>query len=308
MVGRSMGDVDRTLDGLRGWLIVISISGLLAAAFVGWLVADRVLRPVARLAAATEQVAETRRFDADLRVEGSDELGALARGGRGRWRRGWQYRRPAKRRSALAACKQRHHGHQHGDANAHMHENDFEDLVQRFDDPARADWQKPDEVIAFLGDIVNNTIMDIGCGTGYFSFKLVEAGALVIAADVDDRFLSLVKEKKQESGLDDKQLSTRKLPYDSPELAASEVDMVLIVDTYHHIEDRENYFAKVKNGLKENGRLVVIDFKKEESPMGPPKKMRMSAAFVQAELEGAGFSAFSVDSLLLPYQYILIAQ
>jgi two-component system sensor histidine kinase MprB len=79
MVGRSMGDVDQTLDGLRGWLIVISISGSLAAAFVGWLVADRVLRPVARLAAATEQVAETRRFDADLRVEGSDELGALAR-------------------------------------------------------------------------------------------------------------------------------------------------------------------------------------------------------------------------------------
>ncbi len=79
MVGRSMSDVHSTLDGLRGWLIVISISGSLAAAFVGWLVADRVLRPVARLAAATEQVAETKRFDADLRVEGRDELGALAR-------------------------------------------------------------------------------------------------------------------------------------------------------------------------------------------------------------------------------------
>lgn len=79
MVGRSMEDVTQTLDGLRGWLIMISISGSLAAGFVGWLVADRVLRPVSRLAAATEQVAETRRFDADLRVEGSDELGALAR-------------------------------------------------------------------------------------------------------------------------------------------------------------------------------------------------------------------------------------
>jgi two-component system sensor histidine kinase MprB len=79
MVGRSLDDVGRTLDGLRGWLILISLSGSLAAAFVGWLVADRALRPVARLAAATEQVAETRRFDADLPVEGSDELGALAR-------------------------------------------------------------------------------------------------------------------------------------------------------------------------------------------------------------------------------------
>lgn len=79
MVGRSMADVETTLDGLRGWLIVISITGSLAAAFVGWIVADRVLRPVSRLAAATEQVAETRRFDADLRVEGTDELGGLAR-------------------------------------------------------------------------------------------------------------------------------------------------------------------------------------------------------------------------------------
>ena len=79
MVGRPLADVEQTLDGLRGWLLLISIMGTIAAAGVGWIVADRVLRPVARLAAATEQVAETRRFDADLRVEGSDELGALAR-------------------------------------------------------------------------------------------------------------------------------------------------------------------------------------------------------------------------------------
>lgn len=79
MIGRSVAEVDQTLDGLRGWLIAISVSGTVAAALVGWLVANRVLRPVSRLAAATQQVAETRRFDADLRVDGSDELGALAR-------------------------------------------------------------------------------------------------------------------------------------------------------------------------------------------------------------------------------------
>lgn len=78
MIGRSIEEVDQTLVGLRGWLIAISVSGTVAAALVGWLVANRVLRPVSRLAAATRQVAATRRFDADLRVEGSDELGALA--------------------------------------------------------------------------------------------------------------------------------------------------------------------------------------------------------------------------------------
>ncbi|MGI9605649.1 MAG: HAMP domain-containing sensor histidine kinase, partial [Acidimicrobiales bacterium] len=60
------------------WLIAVSASGALVAALVGWLVADRVLRPVSRLAAATQQVADTKRFDADLRVEANDELGALA--------------------------------------------------------------------------------------------------------------------------------------------------------------------------------------------------------------------------------------
>ncbi|MDW3176087.1 MAG: HAMP domain-containing sensor histidine kinase [Acidimicrobiia bacterium] len=79
MVARSVADVEATLDGLRGWLVVISVTGSVVAGFLGWIVADRVLRPVSRLAAATEQVAETRRFDADLRVEGKDELGALAR-------------------------------------------------------------------------------------------------------------------------------------------------------------------------------------------------------------------------------------
>ena len=79
MVGRSLSDVTNTLNGLRGWLIMITFSGSVAAAVVGYLVADRVLEPVRRLAVASEQVAETGRFDADLRVEGTDELGALAR-------------------------------------------------------------------------------------------------------------------------------------------------------------------------------------------------------------------------------------
>lgn len=79
MVGRSVTDVEQTLDGLAGWLLLISGVGAVAAAGVGWVVADRVLRPVTRLAAATEQVAETQRLDADLRVEGTDELAGMAR-------------------------------------------------------------------------------------------------------------------------------------------------------------------------------------------------------------------------------------
>lgn len=200
------------------------------------------------------------------------------------------------------------HHHHHGDANAYMNESEFEELVQRFNDPARADWQKPNEVIDLLGPFEGKKVMDIGCGTGYFSFPLVEAGAQVIAADVDSRFLEYVSDKQDSLGIGKTKLETRKLPYDSPKLEAAEVDMVLIVDTYHHIENRKSYFEQVGAGLKEKGRLVVIDFKKEDSPVGPPKEMRLDVKQVKEELNAAGFSQIEINLELLQYQYILIAQ
>src|SRR5262250_2336948 len=66
-------------------------------------------------------------------------------------------------------------------ANKHMHEMRFEDLVARFEDPARKEWQKPDEVIAGLGPLSGKTVADIGAGTGYFSFPTAARGAKVIA-------------------------------------------------------------------------------------------------------------------------------
>jgi len=197
---------------------------------------------------------------------------------------------------------------QHGHANAHMHQTSFEDLVERFDSPERKDWQKPTEVVALFGELSGKTIMDIGSGTGYFSFPLAQAGAKVIAADVDERFQAYIKDKKAEMEIGDEVIELRKIPYDSPALDSAEVDEVIIVNTYHHIENRTEYFAKVLKGLKEGGRLWVIDYKKEETPNGPPLEMRMEAKTVKDELIQAGFGTFEQNDTLLPYQYILIAQ
>ncbi len=200
-----------------------------------------------------------------------------------------------------------HHHHHHGDANAHMHKTSFDELVQRFEGKERDAYQKPEEVVKYLGDLKDKKIMDIGAGTGYFSFPLAAAGASVIAADVDERFLNYIKEKKQKLSITDEQITLRKVPYDAPSLADGEVDMVIIVNTYHHIENRSTYFAKVKKGMPEGGKLVVIDFFKKETPVGPPVKMKMSEEQVQKELEAAGFTKFEVNQALLPYQYIITA-
>ncbi len=97
------------------------------------------------------------------------------------------------------------------------------------------------------------------------------------------------------------------MPYDSSTLEPREVDIALIVDTYHHIENRVEYFAEVRAGLKPGGKLVVVDFFKRDDPVGPPVAMKMAAETVVAELTRAGYSNVTVNRELLPYQYIVEA-
>lgn len=204
--------------------------------------------------------------------------------------------------------KRHGHHHHHGGANEYMNQSDFEDLVERFESTDRDAYQQPEKVLELLGDLKGKTIMDIGAGTGYFSFRLVDAGAKVIAADVDERFQEYIKEKRDSLGISETDLMLRKLPYDSSNLKEGEVDMVIIVNTYHHIENRPEYFAEVRKGLKEGGELVVIDFFKEEMPVGPPIEMKISHDQVKSELFEAGFADIEVNDELLEYQFILRAK
>lgn len=194
------------------------------------------------------------------------------------------------------------HHHDHNKSNKHMNKTSFEELVARFEDSTRVEWQKPDEVVALLGKIDGKTIMDIGAGTGYFAFRLAEKGANVIAADVDERFIDFINKKENDK------VTTRKVPFDSPNLAKAEVDIVIIVNTYHHIENRTDYFKQVLDGLKENGQLMIVDFKKEKTTHGPPVDHKFTESEVMEELKIAGFTEFEVNSELLPEQYVIMAK
>ncbi len=195
--------------------------------------------------------------------------------------------------------------HAPGTANEYMYQSTMEELAARFESTERDAYQKPEKVLAFLGDISGKKIMDIGAGAGYFSVKLAKKGAHVIAADVNDEFQTLLKERIKQEKVE--HLTTRKIPYDSPGLEDKEVDMVFIVNTYHHIENRSDYFAKVKKGLKNNGELVIIDFFDADIPVGP-KHHKISIDTVISELKKAGYTHFEVEANLLPYQYIITSK
>lgn len=195
------------------------------------------------------------------------------------------------------------HEHKHGHANHHMNKTSFEDLVKNFEFAERNEWQKPDEVIRFLGDLKNKTIIDIGAGTGYFEFKINEPSAKIIAADVDERFIKyiderIVSEKKTN-------ISSRKAEYEKPPVTEQEADIVFMVDVYHHIENRKDYFSMVKKGLKPNGEMVIVDFKKGNFEHGPPNDMKIEPQAVINEMKLAGFKLVNQDTTTLKYQYLL---
>jgi ubiquinone/menaquinone biosynthesis C-methylase UbiE len=195
------------------------------------------------------------------------------------------------------------HEHKHGHANHHMNKTSFEDLVKNFESADRNEWQKPDEVIHFLGDLKNKTIIDIGAGTGYFEFKMDEPSAKIIAADVDDRFIKYLNDRitKEESS----NISARKAEYEKPPVSEKEADIVYMVDVYHHIENRKDYFSMVKKGLKPNGEMIIVDFKKGDFEQGPPDDMKIEIQTVINEMKLAGFNLVAQDTTTLKYQYLL---
>lgn len=196
--------------------------------------------------------------------------------------------------------------HHQNASNEMMHKTSTKDLIKNFESPERDAYQKPELVLNHLGKLKGKTIMDIGAGSGYFSIKMAQKGAKVIAADVNDEFLDFINERINKDQI--KNVVTRKIPFDNPLLTDNESDMVLVVNTYHHIEHRSEYFSKVKKGTKKSGELVIIDFFKSEVPVGPPVEHKISIDQVVAELKKAGYTKFSVNVDLLPYQYIIKAK
>lgn len=205
----------------------------------------------------------------------------------------------------ITAQEHKDHKKPENASNEQMNKTPVEELVKRFESPERDAYQKPEKVMEYLGNIKEKTIMDIGAGSGYFSVMLADKGAKVIAADVSDEFLNYLKNRIEKNKL--KNIELRKVPYDSPNLKEGEVDKVLIVNTYHHIDNRSEYFAKVKKGTKSNGELVVIDFFKADVPVGP-RDHKVSIDEVIAELKKAGYTSFEVNVNLLPFQYLIRAK
>lgn len=183
--------------------------------------------------------------------------------------------------------KHHHHPHHH-----HHHAH--------LDDPGRDAWQRPAEVVALLELAPGMIVADLGAGTGYFEAHLSRAvgetgRVLALEANVD--LLAHLRQRFTAEKLSNVEAR-------SEDLAPASVDRVLMVDVWHHLEDRVEYAKKLRGALKPGGQIYVVD-RPHDSPEGPPTELRVSAAGVLVELTAAGFDASVVKTL--PKQFVVRA-
>ncbi len=172
-----------------------------------------------------------------------------------------------------------------------------------FDDPQRDAWQKPHEVITALALAPDTVVADIGAGTGYFSVRLANMlpKGRMYAVDIEpDMVRYLAERAKREKRAN--MVAVAGEPGD-PKLP-SKVDLVLMVDVYHHVDDRVDYFRRLREALNPGARIAIIDFL-PDAPEGPPKAARIPAERVVAEMKSAGFT-LAQEHRFLPRQYFLV--
>ncbi|MEM1407349.1 MAG: class I SAM-dependent methyltransferase [Bacteroidota bacterium] len=184
----------------------------------------------------------------------------------------------------------------------------FNDLVKTYEDPERGVWQNPDLIIEKFGLLSGKTVADIGAGTGYFSFKLASKGADVVAIDIEEQFLDYIAERQQELVNLSGKISTRLSVPNDPLLEEQEVDFILIVNTYHFLEERLSYLSQLRKGLKANGKIIIVDFKAGKQPVGPLEEFKIAKEIVEQELNQVGFVQIESDAEALKYQFIITAK
>ena len=178
------------------------------------------------------------------------------------------------------------------------------------EDQERHVWQKPGVVIDVLGDIEEKVIADIGAAEGFFARRLAPLADRVIAIEIDRRwidYLDTLRKTELPRQLQPRLEPRLALP-DDPLLADREVDIVLFVNTLYLIGNREAYLHKLLPALRPGGRIVIVDWKQQDTALGPDPAERIGLPELGRMLNAAGFDIVSTDNTTLDYQYIVVAE
>jgi ubiquinone/menaquinone biosynthesis C-methylase UbiE len=174
------------------------------------------------------------------------------------------------------------------------------------DEATRRSWYNPDAILKDLD--AGMVFMDIGCGEGFFTIlaakKVGETGK-VYAVDIDASAVEKVKYKAQAAGL--KNITAKVGRAEDTVFCTKCADFVFSSMDLHDFDDPAKVLKNAKQMLKPTGRLIDLDWKKQEMPFGPPVAIRFSEEKASELMESAGFTVAKVKDAG-PYHYIVTAK
>ena len=188
----------------------------------------------------------------------------------------------------------------------HGNPEDLDSYVAKMEDPSRAEWQKPDQVLRALALQPGQVVCDVGAGPGYFTLPVARAvgeNGRVYAVDVDPRILATLRKRLRDAGL--RNVTPVLALDDDALLPPAACDLILVVDTYHHFPGGPAYLRRLGRSLRSGGRIVNIDFHKRELPVGPPPEHKLTREEFLTQADAAGL-ALVQEHTFLPYQYFLV--
>ena len=192
----------------------------------------------------------------------------------------------------------------------HQHERmpNVMEYLHRLDDPERDQYQKPAQVIDALGLTPGMHVADLGAGSGYFTRRFVEAvgeTGKVYVIDVEPEALKYVEHRLVQMHRPFKAEFILARP-DNPKIPVESVDLIFICNTYHHLENRTEYFRNLKSSLRPGGRIAIVDFYHDDrsGELGFPKRHLVAKEKVLEELREAGYRLVK-EHTFLPKQYFL---
>jgi ubiquinone/menaquinone biosynthesis C-methylase UbiE len=172
--------------------------------------------------------------------------------------------------------------------------------------PERIKEEDPDRMLAALEIKKGSVVADIGAGVGYHVWRLsdiVGPTGKVIGEDIQEGMVQLMKQNIADRKLQNVEV-IHGTPTD-PKLPAKALDLVLMVDVYHEFSEPATMMKHIKNALKPDGRVVLVEFRKEDPSVPIQPLHKMSVEDVRSELEPMGFK-FQRSIEFLPWQHILI--
>ncbi len=174
------------------------------------------------------------------------------------------------------------------------------------DRPERDDDENPRRAVHALGIRPGQVVADVGAGTGYYTSLLarkVAPGGRVLATDIQSEMLDRLRARLARERLSNVELILG--TEDDPRLPPGCCDVILMVDVYHELARPQAMMRRLREALKPDGRLVLVEFRKESAWVPIREEHKMSVAEARAELAADGYRLAEVIDVL-PWQHILV--